>query len=102
MKVIIARTEKGDVVNTEIQNNLETLQNIVGGYIQCCAPMEIAEQGIEIIANEEGLLQGLELNENIFPFFFVGKVIFVGVNNNDFCSLTPQQITFIRTWLSRL
>ena len=73
-----------------IDNDLRSFQDFVGGCIQVI-PMG---SGIAMIVNEEGKLYGLPGN-----FFcdetgdvIVGNVVFVGVNSEDFCSLTiPQE-----------
>lgn len=73
-----------------IENELKAIQDFVGGNIQVL-PMG---RGIAMIVNEEGKRLGLPGN-----FFcdeigdvIVGNVIFVGINSEDFCSLTiPQE-----------
>lgn len=81
---------------------LEFLQECVGGYIEPCAPVELKERGIELLANEEGLLSGLEPNRNLFPFFLVGNVIAVGVDGEDFTGLTDYQRRFMEGWVKAL
>lgn len=81
---------------------LHELQAIVGGYIEPCAPVQLKEQGIELLANEEGLLRQLPYNINMFPFFFVGTLVAVGVDGEYFVSLTPKQENYLREWLDNL
>lgn len=86
---------------------LRSLQSIVDGFIEPCAPAELKEQGIELLANEEGLLRYLPANINMFPFFYVGNLVAVGVGLNDdgeedFVSLTPEQENFLKRWLNNL
>ncbi len=86
----------------EIPNTLESLQQIVGGYIEPCAPAELRAEGIELLCNEEGLLTGLEPNENLSPFFIVGNAVAVAVIGEDFGSLTPRQVKYLVEWLDSL
>ena len=81
---------------------LHGLQSLVGGYIEPCAPAEIKAKGIELLANEEGLLKRLPPNTNLYPFFFVGTLVAVGVDGEEFVSLTPTQELFMKTWLAYL
>lgn len=81
---------------------LEDLQEYVGGYIEPCAPIELKEKGIELLANEEGLLSGLEPNENLFPFFLVGNVVAVGVDGEDFVGLSVEQRRYLNEWVKAL
>ena len=83
-------------------NGLYDLQHLVDGYIEPCAPAQLREFGIELLCNEEGLLKGLPCNENLYPFFFVGNLVAVGVGEDEFVSLTPKQEMFLRSWLTML
>ncbi len=83
-------------------DRLTALQQIVGGFIEPCAPAELKARGIELLANEEGLLQGLEPNINLYPFFFVGTLVAVGVWGDDFGSLTDEQVLYLAKWLNEL
>ena len=65
---------------TVIPNELKKLQEIVEGNIEtvtitkdCC-----------IICNEEGKLKRLSHNCNLFGNDFVGTIIFVGINEDEF------------------
>lgn len=92
----------GTPYTTLIPNTLEALQESVGGYIECCAPAELRERGIELIANEEGMLKGLPVNENLLPFLFVGQLVAVSVFREDFVSLSDSQIDYLKQWLGGL
>ena len=81
---------------------LEELQHLVDGFIEPCAPAELRLHNIELLANDEGLIRGLPCNINLFPFFFVGNVVAVGVGDEDFISLTPEQIAYLEEWLKKL
>ena len=82
--------------------SLRALQEMVGGYIEPCAPVELKHRHIELLANEEGLLTRLPANENLFPYFYVGTLVAVGIGKEDFCSLTRYQIEFLKDWLRGL
>ena len=94
MKVIIVEpNEKARIA--EIDNRLETLQSIVGGYIECIYPFD---DNVGIIANEEGMLIGLEPNRalrndegSIYDIIF-GTFIVAGLTEDDFGSLTDEKI----------
>lgn len=89
---------------------LKELQERVGGYIEPCAPLELREKNIELLVDEEGLLKGLQPNAKLYPFFYVGNAVFVGldveevdgVKEVDFVGLTVEQIEFIVDWLEGL
>lgn len=102
MDVIVINPKRYDLNYKKIDGSLESLQELVDGYIEPCAPVELRDQGIELLANEEGLLKGLELNENFEPFFLVGTVVAVGIGDEDFISLTADQTHFLAYWLFKL
>lgn len=102
MRVMVVGIDEGDVRIRYVPNELETLQTLVGGHIETAAPVQLREHGIEILVDEEGLLKGKHPNLNLFPFFLVGPVMFVGVSESEFVSLSAEQIRYIRTWLMSL
>lgn len=103
MIIVRIGTKEGDLANIIVKSiTLEKLQELVGGYIEPCAPVELRDRGIELLANEEGLLQGLELNENLNPFFIVGQVVAVGVAEDDFVGLNADQQKYLSEWLGGL
>jgi hypothetical protein len=89
ISVIIVEPKKPARVET-IENTLENLQKIVGGYIEC-----IKAEGYDIIINEEGKLIDLEPNFGIYDGmdYVAGTAIFVGVNydEGEFMTL-PEKI----------
>lgn len=59
MKVLVL--ENGTFEQREIKNTLEALQKVVGGWIEIpYLSHKFAEEGIDVIINEEGKLIGLE------------------------------------------
>lgn len=102
MSVIVIKPKRYDTSYMDIDGSLESLQKLVGGYIEPCAPAELRERGIELLANEEGLLKGLEPNRNLYPFFLVGTLVAVGVGEDEFTGLSAEQMRYLVNWLHRL
>lgn len=75
-----------------IENTLETLQSIVGGYIQT---VTIAED-LVIICNEEGRLKNLPYNCDICGISFAGPIIICGFKGEDFSDIPCDTETFKR------
>ena len=80
----------------EIPNTLESLQQIVGGYIQALYPFD---DSVALIANEEGKLLGLPWNRPLFDEdgqmydILAGTFIVSGLTEDDFGSLPEEQIS---------
>ena len=66
-----------------IENTLEAMQEIVGGYIET---VTFAEDAC-IVCNEEGRLKGLAPCMKLFGIDFVGTCMVVGVKGEEFCSV---------------
>lgn len=64
----------------EIPNTLKALQAEVGGYIETVA----LDAKSVIICNEEGRLIGLEPNITINGVSFVGTILIVGIDGEEF------------------
>lgn len=100
MKALLAKPGR-DPKEVEVENELHTLQQIVGGYIE----VRPYVAGSKIICNEEGKLLGLPLNRLYriyysaeFPAvmdYICGDFLIVGVDGEEFCSLTDEQIEII-------
>lgn len=91
MRVIIKEVGKQPKVEN-INNDLETIQRLVGGYIEAVS----AGQGICLVCNEEGKLNGLPPNFPIGHDVIVGNAVFVGYGRSgDFADLTEEQIEII-------
>ena len=76
----------------EINNTLEDKKKIVGGYIECAYLPN--DEEVVIICNEEGKINGLQLNRDIGHDIIAGPFLIVGddYENGDFKSLTDEQI----------
>ena len=76
----------------EIENTLNNLQSLVGGYIECVYLPK--DSDVILICNDEGKINNMPLNRDIGydiiagPFFIVGN----DYENADFKSLTDEQI----------
>lgn len=91
MKVIIKEVEKNPRIEV-IENDLETLKSIVGGYIEVVR----LEDDILLICNEEGKLKDLPPNFSTGYDVIVGTAIFVSFDGtDDFTSLSDIQVLTI-------
>lgn len=95
MKVLIVEPGKPARVD-DIKNDLETLQEIVGGYIETVHPFR---ENVVLIVNEEGKLKGLPECRTLVSLAsgwidtLVGTFIIAGTDPEDcdFCGLTTEQ-----------
>lgn len=77
----------------EIHSDLEFLQKEVGGYIEIVYPFD---EPVGVVCNEEGKLNGLPLNralrdeDGVVYDILSGTFLVVGLDEEDFCSLTPE------------
>ena len=86
IKAIVKRPDEEIGHSTNISNTLENLQKTVEGDIEV---VEVDWRGhdIIIICNVNGKLTGLKDNCWLFGMKFVGTLIFVGVEGDDFADL---------------
>ena len=71
-----------------IEHTLHDLQSIVGGLIEY---VEL-EYNVDLICNEEGKLNNLELNRSITNDIIAGTFIVAGQHDGDTISLSRKQI----------
>ena len=77
----------------EIDGSLESMQQIVGGYIEAIYPFD---DPVAIICNEEGKLAGLEYNRALrnergaVYAIICGPFFLCGLGEDDFVSLPDQ------------
>lgn len=94
MTVLVVEPMKEPYVKT-VHTGLEYLQSEVGGMIEVAYPFE---DNVGLIMNEEGKLEGLPLNRGLFDEdghlydIVAGTFMVVGLTEDDFGSLTPDQI----------
>ena len=107
MKVLIVEPLKAPY-EREIDDGLESMQKVVGGYIQAIYPFEDTE--LALICNEEGKLTGLPFNRalrdengNIYDVvvgtFFLCRA---PVDEENFAILTDKQLEFGKEQFGRI
>lgn len=95
MRILVVEPAKDPYVK-EIDGSLQSMQELVGGYIETVFPFEDPET--ILVCNEEGKLQNLPENRFLRdsqgrPYDLIrGTFFFAGVNDADLCSLTDKQI----------
>lgn len=105
MRVVIKKpNEEMEVI--EIEDELEILQKIVGGYIETTRFPD--DTNIIIIVNEDGKRLRLNLNFNLIDKNccvydeLVGNVIFVGDGGENFRSLTKKEIKTVEKFINEV
>ena len=93
MKVLIK--EPGKPWETaEVENTLEALQGVVGGYIETMPVVAMdTNEKVVMVMDEEGRLKGKELNIVVCGVNIVGTVLLCGQDGDDF--------TDVPDWLVR-
>lgn len=101
IKVVIKKIGRNPIV-TIIEDDLKTAQRIVKGRIEIVS----VANGIDMIVNEEGKLNGSEPNfyiaQNGYTDLIFGDVLFTGVDYEEGTqiSLTDGQIQYVLDWLN--
>jgi hypothetical protein len=87
MDVLIIEPEKCPHMAT-ITGDLESLQKVVGGNIEAVYPYDDL---VAIVCNEEGKINGLQLNRQIEDYDIIaGTFMVCGLGEEDFASLSPE------------
>lgn len=95
MKVVIKKVGQNPTVE-EIENTLEEYKKIVNGWIETFPFYVTKPNGIFCICNEEGKLRDdFDLNFVYKGDYIMGDVLFVSTNDEDFASLSDEQIRTI-------
>ena len=94
IKVIVKNPGQAPRKRT-IPNELESLQKIVGGYIEVVTTAD----DLGIICNEEGKLKGLPYNCTIEGEDYVGPIIVVGLDDFEFTSCPIETKEFKEKYL---
>lgn len=96
LKVIIKRPDEkyGHSTNIGTTNLLKNLQAHVEGYVEAVT----VEKGLVILCNEDGRLRGLEHNCCFDGIDFVGTIIGIGADGEEF---TDIPISF-QEWKERI
>lgn len=94
MKVVICEPNKNARI-AEIGNELEDMQEVVGGYIEAVYPWE---DEVAIVCNDEGKFNGCEPcralyddDGNMYDIVF-GTFFICGCSGEDFDSLSDEMI----------
>ena len=94
MKVLIIEPMKAPYTK-EIESTLDSLKEIVEGGIQTTYPFD---DMVCIVCNDEAKNLGLDPNRALYDEkgriydIIAGTFLIVGINEDDFCSLTEEQI----------
>lgn len=73
-------------------DGLRDMQELVGGSIQAIYPFK---ETVALVCNEEGILQHLEFNRSVPERGYggiLGTFFLCGLGEEDFISLTPEQV----------
>ena len=74
--------------HVNVSNTLEALQKNVGGYIETVTlNSPLTNRNLVLICDEEGRLKGKPYNCNIFGIDFVGEILIVGQDGEEFADL---------------
>lgn len=68
-----------------IDNDLETLQILVGGYIEAVN----IDSDLVVVCNEEGMINDLPFNTKLCGHYFFGTIALVGIKDDEFADC-PQ------------
>ncbi len=90
MRILMKEPGKG-IRAMVIPNELKLLQELVGGYIETYSISE----DVLIICNEDGKIMGLPYNCTICGEDFMGNILFVGVDGEDFTDVPDALIRMI-------
>lgn len=72
----------------EIENTLESIQKEVEGFFETV----YVDNGGILCCNEEGKLNGMEMNRRLEGDIICGPFFIVGEGEEDFVSLTDEQV----------
>lgn len=76
----------------EIDDNIEVLQSLVKGYIECVYLPK--DEDVILVCNDSGKINNMELNRDIGYDIIAGPFLIVGndIENGEFKSLTDDQL----------
>lgn len=89
-KILVVTKRPGEEpqIQALFPNDLASLQNFVGGYIETVT----LAAGVVLVCNEEGRLQGLAPNVCLQGQTFVGPVLVAGTHLDEFTSLPGSRV----------
>ena len=95
--IILKKEPEKEIELTTIENDLKSLQEAVGGYIEA---VTIAED-LAIICNEEGTIKGLPYNCEVLGINFYGTILFAGTQGDEFADLNPKAANLVRKMVNK-
>lgn len=66
-----------------VENSLKSLQELVGGYIE----VHTVTTDMAVMCNEEGRINGMELNCRLLGTDWYGPVVLIGIKGEEFASV---------------
>lgn len=94
MKALAIKAGKLPEIIT-INNNLESLRNFVGGYIET-----IFLHSSVLVCNEEGKLDGLTPNRILNYDIIFGDFLILGIDGAEFCDITEEDAAYFIDFFS--
>ena len=91
IKAIYGAPGKSPII-IEVENDLQALQRAVGGFIEAVT----IEDGICVLCDEDGRYKGLQPTMVYKGIDFVGPVLFVGTDGDEFCSIPNDYVEFLQ------
>ena len=88
MRILIKNPGDEGFRTIVVPNDLKVLQDLVDGHIETVT----IEEDYCVICNEEGRLKDLEHNCKYCGIDFVGTILIVGIDGDDFCDC-PMSVT---------
>lgn len=86
---IVKCPARGPAVISFIDNTLEAMQKVVGGYIET-----VSYGHFVVVCNEEGVLKGLPVNSSMPQF--VGDIFITRADGENFTDLSVTDADIIR------
>lgn len=83
-----------------VKGDLQSLQNVVGGYIEIVPFFPTVYDNIIFICDEEGKLKGKAVNFVYGHDTIVGDVMFAGRNGDKIINLNETQIKAVMTYFN--
>lgn len=97
MKILVIEPGKQPYIK-DVENKLEALQEIVGGYIETIHPYT---DPVVLVCNEEGRLLGLEPNRFVEHYgVIVGTFFICGHGIDDFTGLSEDMAEKYKQWFT--
>lgn len=92
---VIIKEPNSEPVISNIDSDLNTLQKLVGGYIECIK----FDTNFVIIVDEEGYIKRLTPNIKYCGKVLVGTIVISSIKNGEFVSLPQKSINNIIEYL---